>query len=146
MYERYLGLANRPAGEVLSANHAFLLASVSKVLIAKILLQLYERGNFTLDDPINPHTALRMSQPQIPHLDPTVDLHLFRLHEGLEAISKIKFVFKSCGSAFNQIDVKQGTVRVSHAGGEETTRASEMTLRRTVIATPAWFPTGGSVP
>lgn len=47
----------------LNPNDLFLLASVSKVVTAVALLQLYDDGHFELDDPINPHLPFNVAVP-----------------------------------------------------------------------------------
>lgn len=63
LYERHFGLANVEQNTPLSANHVFLLASVSKTITATALLQLYENGRFDLDDKINDHLPFTVKVP-----------------------------------------------------------------------------------
>lgn len=52
-YESYFGMADINQNISLEQQHLFLLASVSKTITATALLQLYEQGEFQLEDPIN---------------------------------------------------------------------------------------------
>jgi len=52
-YEKYLGESDVEKAQSLSQDDIFLLASVSKMVTATALLQLYEKGEFSLDDAIN---------------------------------------------------------------------------------------------
>jgi len=63
LYEKYTGQANVEQNIPLAADHIFLLASVSKVITATALLQLYEDGLFTLDEPINDYLPFDISVP-----------------------------------------------------------------------------------
>lgn len=53
LYEGIFGTSSIEEDIVLEKDHLFLLASVSKVYTATALLQLFEKGDFELDDPIN---------------------------------------------------------------------------------------------
>lgn len=63
LHERLFGKANLAQGTALTAEHLFLLASVSKVVTAVALLQLHEDGHFQLDDPINGHLPFEVKVP-----------------------------------------------------------------------------------
>ncbi len=63
LYERHFGQANVEQNTPLSANHVFLLASISKTITATALLQLYEEGRFALDDKINDHLPFAVKVP-----------------------------------------------------------------------------------
>ena len=63
LYEKYLGKSNLQQNTTLANDHLFLLASVSKVVTATALLQLYEDGNFSLDDKINDHLPFQVNIP-----------------------------------------------------------------------------------
>lgn len=63
LHEAYLGQSNIQQNLPLGADHLFLLASVSKVITATALLQLYEDGHFGLDDDINNHLPFDVSYP-----------------------------------------------------------------------------------
>ena len=63
LYEQYLGKSNLQQELSLADNHLFLLASVSKVVTATALLQLYEDGKFSLDDDINDYLPFEVNIP-----------------------------------------------------------------------------------
>lgn len=63
LYENYLGRANISQGLALEDDHLFMLASVSKVVTATALLQLYEEGLFVLDDHINDYLSFEVKVP-----------------------------------------------------------------------------------
>ncbi len=63
LHEVYLGKSNIDQGISLESNHVFLLASISKVITATALLQLYEDGLFALDDKINDYLDFNVSVP-----------------------------------------------------------------------------------
>lgn len=63
LYEKHLGESNIEQGVSLGGDHLFLLASVSKVVTATALLQLYEDGAFSLDDNINDYLPFEVSVP-----------------------------------------------------------------------------------
>jgi CubicO group peptidase (beta-lactamase class C family) len=63
LYESYNGKSNIAQGLALEENHLFMLASVSKVITATALLQLYEDGLFELDDNINDYLSFDVNVP-----------------------------------------------------------------------------------
>lgn len=63
LHERLFGEADLAQGAALTADHLFLLASVSKVVTGVALLQLHEDGHFQLDDPINGHLPFAVQVP-----------------------------------------------------------------------------------
>ncbi len=63
LYEKYLGQSHIENNVALESDHLFLLASISKVITATALLQLYEAGEFSLDDPINDYLSFDVSIP-----------------------------------------------------------------------------------
>jgi CubicO group peptidase (beta-lactamase class C family) len=63
LYENYLGQANLQQNFALRDDHLFLLASVSKVVTATALLQLFEDGQFSLNDKINDYLPFSFSIP-----------------------------------------------------------------------------------
>ncbi len=63
LYEHYFGDANLQQNIPLAENHPFLLASISKVITATALLQLYEAGQFSLDDNINDYLPFSVNIP-----------------------------------------------------------------------------------
>jgi CubicO group peptidase (beta-lactamase class C family) len=63
LHERYFGKADLLQGTALADNHLFLLASVSKVVTAVALLQLYDQGHFQLDDKINDFLPFAVKVP-----------------------------------------------------------------------------------
>jgi len=63
LYEKYLGNSNLQQNTPLSEEHLFLLASVSKMITATALLQLYEDGLFRLEDNINDYLPFQVSNP-----------------------------------------------------------------------------------
>ncbi len=66
LYENYLGNSNIEQNTALTNNDLFLLASVSKVITATALLQLYDDGLFSLDDPINDYLSFDVNIPNHP--------------------------------------------------------------------------------
>ncbi len=62
-YEEYFGKSNIEQNIALEKNHLFLLASVSKTISATALLQLYEKGLFSLDDKINDYLSFEVKVP-----------------------------------------------------------------------------------
>ena len=64
LYEGYFGKSNIQQNIPLQKDHLFLLASVSKVVTATALLQLYEQGHFKLDDNINNYLDFEVSVPR----------------------------------------------------------------------------------
>lgn len=64
LYEGYFGQADVANRVPLTRDHVFLLASVSKVVTATALLQLYEKGHFVLDDPINDYLPFPVKHPR----------------------------------------------------------------------------------
>lgn len=63
LYESYKGMADREQGIPLEEDDLFLLASVSKVITATALLQLYDDGMLSLDDPINNYMPFAINHP-----------------------------------------------------------------------------------
>ena len=63
LYEKYLGISNLEKKQPLTSHHLFLLASVSKVVTATALLQLHEKGLFSLDDNINDYLPFQVAVP-----------------------------------------------------------------------------------
>ncbi|MEQ8238357.1 MAG: serine hydrolase domain-containing protein [Cyclobacteriaceae bacterium] len=63
LYEKYFGKSNVEQNIPLADNHLFLIASISKVVTATALLQLYDDGKFELDDPINDHLPFDVVLP-----------------------------------------------------------------------------------
>lgn len=63
LYENYKGQSQIEQNIALQNDHLFLLASVSKVITATALLQLYEDGAFDLDDPINDYLSFDVNVP-----------------------------------------------------------------------------------
>jgi CubicO group peptidase (beta-lactamase class C family) len=63
LLEKHLGKSNLEQNTALSSDHLFLLASVSKVITATALLQLYDDGLFNLNDSINAYLPFRVSVP-----------------------------------------------------------------------------------
>jgi CubicO group peptidase (beta-lactamase class C family) len=63
LYENYFGKSNVELNTPLMQDDIFLLASVSKVVTATALLQLYEDGLFELDDNINDYLPFTVSIP-----------------------------------------------------------------------------------
>lgn len=52
LYENYFGYANLEKGEVLTAEHVFRQASLTKIALYTTLMMLYERGRFLMTDPL----------------------------------------------------------------------------------------------
>ena len=63
LYENYLGKSHIQKNIPLESDHLFLLASVSKVVTATALLQLHEKGLFSLDDKINDYLSFEVHVP-----------------------------------------------------------------------------------
>ena len=63
LYEKYAGFADIEKSILLSANHVFMLASVSKTIAAVALMQLAEQGRFALDDAISNHLNFEVKHP-----------------------------------------------------------------------------------
>lgn len=66
LYEKYQGYANIQQNTILADNNLFLIASISKVITAAALLQLYENGAFGLDDAINNYLPFNVNVPEHP--------------------------------------------------------------------------------
>ena len=63
LYENYLGKSNLDQSATLASNDLFLIASLSKVVTATALLQLYEKGRFSLNDNINNYLPFEVNSP-----------------------------------------------------------------------------------
>lgn len=63
LFEKYLGQSNISQNKALAENDLFLLASISKVVTATALLQLYDDGLFELDDAINDYLPFDVNHP-----------------------------------------------------------------------------------
>jgi CubicO group peptidase (beta-lactamase class C family) len=63
LYQNYLGKADVERNVALSEDHMFLVASISKVITATALMQLYDKGLFELDDPINDYLDFDVENP-----------------------------------------------------------------------------------
>lgn len=63
LYEKYLGKSNLQQNLSLENGHLFLMASISKVVTATALLQLYEDGQFSLNDKINDFLPFNVNIP-----------------------------------------------------------------------------------
>jgi len=91
IHESYLGKTNIANNQALETNHLFLLASVSKVVTATALLQLYDRGLLAFLQALlginnapkllEPATVAAMHQAQIPSLDQEMGWHLFAMDD-----------------------------------------------------------------
>lgn len=77
LHESYLGNSNLGTNQALAADHLFLLASISKVVTATALLQLYEQGLFALDDKINDYLDFDV---QIPNYNTDVTFRMLLTH------------------------------------------------------------------
>lgn len=62
-YESYFGRSDINQNKNLEQQHLFLLASVSKTITATALLQLYEQGEFQLEDNINDYLPFSVDIP-----------------------------------------------------------------------------------
>lgn len=62
-YEKNWGYSNLENKTELADDHLFLLASISKVVTATALLQLYDVGHFSLNDPINQYLPFDVNIP-----------------------------------------------------------------------------------
>lgn len=63
LYEKYMGYSNLEENTILADDHLFLIASISKVVTATALLQLYENEAFGLDDAINDYLPFSVHVP-----------------------------------------------------------------------------------
>lgn len=63
LYEGLFGESNVDQNLALADDHLFLLASVSKTVTATALMQLYDQGEFGLDDKINDYLSFSVSVP-----------------------------------------------------------------------------------
>jgi len=63
LYEKYFGKSNLQQNIPLANDHIFLIASVSKVITATALLQLYEDGQFSLGDKVNDYLPFNVKIP-----------------------------------------------------------------------------------
>ena len=66
LHENYKGHSNLQQNVILTDNHLFLIASISKVITATALLQLHEKGAFGLDDAINNYLPFNVTVPGFP--------------------------------------------------------------------------------
>jgi CubicO group peptidase (beta-lactamase class C family) len=82
LYENYFGKSNVEQNIPLLNNHVFLLASVSKVVTATALLQLYEEGLFALEDNINDFLDFEVNVPG--HAEPITFKMLLTHTSGIE--------------------------------------------------------------
>lgn len=64
LYQSYLGMADIEKNIQLKKDHVFLIASISKVITATALMQLYDKGQFDLDDPINDYIGFNVENPE----------------------------------------------------------------------------------
>ncbi len=63
LYEKYLGKSNVQQKVSLAKDHLFLMASISKVVTATALLQLFEDGQFSLEDKVNDYLSFNVKIP-----------------------------------------------------------------------------------
>jgi len=63
LHESYLGKSNIEQDILLENDHLFLLASVSKVITATALLQLYDDGLFNMDDNVSDYLPFDVAHP-----------------------------------------------------------------------------------
>jgi len=63
LHESLLGKSNIEQNVTLENNHLFLMASVSKVITATALLQLFDQGLFGLDDKVNDYLSFNVNVP-----------------------------------------------------------------------------------
>ena len=63
VYDEYFGKAHIGNGTDLTANHPFLIASISKVITGTALLQLADQNLISLDDPINDYLPFQVNVP-----------------------------------------------------------------------------------
>jgi len=77
LYENYIGKSNLAQNTALTGNDLFLLASVSKVITATALLQLYDDGLFSLEDPINDYLPFEVN---IPNHDTKITFQMLLTH------------------------------------------------------------------
>ena len=67
VHESYLGKANLARGIAITQNTQYRVASISKVVTAIALMQLYEQNFFTLDDDISKHLGYAVKNPMFPN-------------------------------------------------------------------------------
>ncbi len=63
LHEEYFGKSNIEQDLALEDDHLFLIASISKTVTGTALLQLYDKGEFDLDDPINDYLSFTVENP-----------------------------------------------------------------------------------
>ena len=63
IYEANSGYANLATKNALTSDHVFLMASVSKLITATALMQLFEQGQFKLDDKISDYLPFNIDNP-----------------------------------------------------------------------------------
>lgn len=76
LHEAYFGQSNIQQNATLGANDVFLVASISKVVTATALLQLYEQGKFAMSDPINNYLPYNVAIPNYTSTDITFEMLL----------------------------------------------------------------------
>lgn len=74
VYKRGFGLADAARGKPVGPDTVFRIGSISKTMTAIGLMQLYERGLFALDDPVNDH----LKDYEVEHVDPAAPAVNFR--------------------------------------------------------------------
>lgn len=62
-HEKLVGESDVDQGTTLASDHLFMLASVSKVVTATALLQLYDQGEFQLNDKVNDYLSFPVNVP-----------------------------------------------------------------------------------
>lgn len=78
IYESYLGKADISRGILTSKNTQYRIASISKVVTAIALMQLYEQHFFDLDDDISKHFGYHIRNPKFP--DKTITIRQLLSH------------------------------------------------------------------
>ena len=63
LYQKCFGMADIERHITLNKDHMFLIASISKVVTATALMQLYDKGYFDLDDPVNHYLGFNVKNP-----------------------------------------------------------------------------------
>ncbi len=76
LYEKAMGKSSIEKNTVLQKDDMFLIASISKVVTATALLQLYDKGEFDLDDEINDYLSFEVNSPDFPNTGITFEMLL----------------------------------------------------------------------
>ena len=78
LWDRSYGYANISQSLLVKNTTLFMLASVSKTITATAIMQLYDQGYFSLDDPINDYLPFLVIHPDFPSID--ITFHMLLTH------------------------------------------------------------------